>query len=197
MWCNCYLDYKRSCANVLECDGRTRLLVLVMHNYSKLFNSRHPTRSSQETKCWKHTDVIYIEQLQQLDIITPLGMDDRVKLCNSFMLVLKLNGKVRLCLDLARLNQGLIQPVHRGPILNDIFPKLTNARYLSLLGASSRYNKLNLDEQSLYLPTFACQFGRNRYNALSGADIMSFQGLLVPFLVTSFTDMVWDLIKEN
>ena len=40
--------------------------------------------------------------------------------------------------------------------------KLTNAKYLSLIDASSGYSNLRLNEQSLYLTTFACQFGRWR-----------------------------------
>ena len=40
-----------------------------------------------------------LEQLQQQDIIQPLGMDQTLKWCNSFVLGPKPNGKVRLCLD--------------------------------------------------------------------------------------------------
>ena len=35
MWCNRYFNYKRSCTNVLECDGRMRLSVPVMCNYNR------------------------------------------------------------------------------------------------------------------------------------------------------------------
>ena len=35
--------------------------------------------------------------------------------CNSFVLVPQANGKVRLCLDPARLSQVLIRPVQRSP----------------------------------------------------------------------------------
>ena len=58
-----------------------------------------------------------------MDIIIPLGVDKMAEWCKSFVLVLKANGKVRLCLDPAWLNQVLITPVHRGPTLNDILPK--------------------------------------------------------------------------
>ena len=61
-----------------------------------------------------------------MDLITPLGDDDTAEWGNSFVLVPKANGKVRLCLDLARLNQTVIRPIHRGPTLNDILPKLNN-----------------------------------------------------------------------
>ena len=40
-----------------------------------------------------------LEQLQKMDIITPLGVDEMAEWCNSFVLVPKVNGKVRLCLD--------------------------------------------------------------------------------------------------
>ena len=67
-----------------------------------------------------------LDQLQKLDIITPLGIHETVEWCNSFVLVPKANGKVRLCLDPVRLNQALIRPIHRGPMLNDILPRLSN-----------------------------------------------------------------------
>ena len=49
-----------------------------------------------------------LERLQQQDIITSLGADEMAEWSNSFMIVSKPNGKVRLCLGPARLNQALI-----------------------------------------------------------------------------------------
>ena len=37
-----------------------------------------------------------LEQLQEMDIIAPLGIDKTAEWCNSFVLVPKVNGKVRL-----------------------------------------------------------------------------------------------------
>ena len=54
-----------------------------------------------------------LRQLQEMDIITPLGVDETLEWCKSFVLVPKSNGKVRLCLDPAWHNQALIRPVHR------------------------------------------------------------------------------------
>ena len=45
-----------------------------------------------------------MDRLQQLDIITPLGVDEMFEWCNSFVLVPKAKGKVRLVLDPAWLN---------------------------------------------------------------------------------------------
>ena len=60
----------------------------------------------------------------------------------------------------------LIRPIHRGPTLNDILPKLNNVQYMSITDANSGYHNLKLDKQSSYLTTFACPFGRYRYNHL-------------------------------
>ena len=62
-----------------------------------------------------------------------------------------------------RSSMALIRPIHRRPRLNNILPKLDNIRYLSIIDASSRYHNLKLDDKSLYLTGFACQFGRYRY----------------------------------
>ena len=95
------------------------------------------------------------------DIITALGVNEMLDWCNSFVLLPKANSKVRLCLDPAWLNQALIRPIHRGPMLNDILPKLNNVRYMSIIVVSSEYH-----DKSSYLTTFAWQFGRYRYKHL-------------------------------
>ena len=95
-----------------------------------------------------------------MDIITPLGVDETAGQCNSFLLVPKANGKVRLCLDPVRLNQALIRPVYRGHTLNDILPRLNNVRCMSTVDVSSGYHNLKLDEKSSYLTTFTCPFGQ-------------------------------------
>ena len=107
-----------------------------------------------------------LEHLQKFDIITPLGVDELTEWCNNFVLVPKSNGKVRLCLDLVMLNQVLIRPIHRGPILNDILPKLNNVKYMSIIGVSLGYHNIQLDTKSSYLITFACPFGRYQYKHL-------------------------------
>ena len=114
-----------------------------------------------------------LEWLQELDIIAPLGIDEMAKWCNSFVVVPKVNGKVWLCLDLARLNQALIRLIHRGPTLNDILLKLNNVQYMSIIDASSRYHNLKLDKQSPYLTMFACPFGRYRYKCLPFGAVLA------------------------
>ena len=90
-------------------------------------------------------------------------MDETPEWCKSFILVPKANGRVWLCLDPARLNEVLIRPVYRGLTLNNILPRFAGIIYLTLIDASSGYHNLKLDEQSFYLATFSCPFGRYKY----------------------------------
>ena len=73
-----------------------------------------------------------LKRLQKQYIIAPLRDDETSEWCNSFVLVSKANGKLRLSLDLAYLNQALIRPIHRGLTLTDILLKLNSANYLFL-----------------------------------------------------------------
>ena len=72
-----------------------------------------------------------LDWLQKLDAITLLGVDETAEWCNTYVLVSKANGELRLCLDSVRLNQALIRPVHRGPMLNGILPRLNNVKYVN------------------------------------------------------------------
>ena len=47
------------------------------------------------------------ERLQQQAIIGPLGVNETSEWCNSFVLVTRDNGKVRLCLDPASAKPGI------------------------------------------------------------------------------------------
>ena len=104
--------------------------------------------------------------LQKQDIIAPLGGDETAEWCNSFVLVPKVKGRVRLCLDPALVNQVLIRLVHSVPALTEILPRPNNAKFLSLIDTSSGYHNLKLNKRSSYLMMFTCQFGRYRYKQL-------------------------------
>ena len=58
------------------------------------------------------------------------------------------------------LNQVLIIPMHRGPMLNNMLSKLNNVQYMSIIDMSSGCHNLKLDEKSSYLTMFTCPFGQ-------------------------------------
>ena len=77
------------------------------------------------------------------------------------MLVPEASGKVKLCLDPAKLDKAL-RPVQRGLKPNKILLILVFVKYLILIEVSSGYHNLKLDDK-LYLTAFPCPFGRHQY----------------------------------
>ena len=71
--------------------------------------------------------------------------------------------------DPARLNQTLKRPIHRDTTLSDILLKETDVQYLIVIDESSGSHNLKLNEKSLYLTMFACQFDRYTFMRLQFA----------------------------
>ena len=133
-----------------------------------------------------------LERLQKQQIIVPLGMDETLEWCNIFVLVPNVNGRLELCLDLARLNKALISPVHRDCTLNHILLRLAGINYLSLINACPGYQNLKLDENSLYLTTFPCPFHlfRSIPNVFGIADNISIVGFPILSISCHFSQKI-------
>ena len=87
-------------------------------------------------------------------MMIPLGIDETYELCNSFILVAKPNGNIRLCLDPPKLNKALIRSIYRGPTLDDIIPRLAGMKYIMSIDVSTGYHNLKLDDKLSYLIIF-------------------------------------------
>ena len=74
--------------------------------------------------------------------------------------VQKSNGKLRICVDLRRLNSAVKRSRFVLPTLEDIAPKLAGAQYFSKLDASSGFWQIPLHPDSAKLTTFMTPFGR-------------------------------------
>uniref|UniRef100_A0ABM0MBB2 Uncharacterized protein K02A2.6-like n=1 Tax=Saccoglossus kowalevskii TaxID=10224 RepID=A0ABM0MBB2_SACKO len=81
---------------------------------------------------------------------------------SSIVVVLKPN-KLRVCLDPRDLNRAIKRPKYQMPTLDEILPKLSDAKVFSILDAKDGFHQVKLDEQSSYLTTFWTPFGRYRY----------------------------------
>ena len=79
---------------------------------------------------------------------------------NSLVCVSKSNGALRLCLDPKDLSRGIKKPHSLTPTLEDILPKLSSARYFSILDARSGYWNIGLDQESSLCNS---PFGRYRF----------------------------------
>ena len=87
--------------------------------------------------------------------------------CAPMVSVQKSNGKLRICVDLARLNSAVKHSRFVLPTLEDIEPKLAGARYFSKLDTSSGLWQIPLHPDSAKLATFKTPFGRFCFKRLS------------------------------
>ena len=85
----------------------------------------------------------------------------------------KINGKIRLCLDLTHLNKWIICPHHSAKLVDDILHKLHGAKYFTVVDSTSSFFNHKLDEDSSKLITFGTPFGRDRYLRMSMGTSLS------------------------
>jgi hypothetical protein len=82
---------------------------------------------------------------------------------SALLVTSKHNGGYRVCIDPKFLNVALQRSTYYMPTIDDVLPKLRNAKVFSTLDAASAFWHLKLDEPSSYLTTFETPFGRYRW----------------------------------
>ncbi len=100
------------------------------------------------------------------DIIEKVKEGEPTSWVNSLVYRRKPNGRLRLCLDPKDLNKAVRREHHVTPTLEEILPKLTGAKYFSILDAKSGYWNVVLDEESSYFTTFNSPYGRYRFKRM-------------------------------
>jgi hypothetical protein len=81
----------------------------------------------------------------------------------SSMVVVKTPKKLRICLDPSDLNTALKRSHYLLPTVEEILPRLNEAKFFSVLDAKDGFLQIKLDEESSDLTTFWTPFGRYRW----------------------------------
>lgn len=102
-----------------------------------------------------------LTRLEKLKIITKVT--EPTPWVNSLVIVRKPNGDLRLCLDPKDLNKAILREHYQLPTVEQIFSKLENAQYFSILDCSQGFWQIVVDESSSKLFTFNTPFGRFRF----------------------------------
>ena len=77
-----------------------------------------------------------------------------IELCATMVPVQKSNGKLRICIDLRKLNSAVNRARFVLPTLEDVAPKLVGAQHFSQLDAASGSWQIPLHPESANLTTF-------------------------------------------
>ena len=117
---------------------------------------------------------------QELQRMEELGVIAKVKeptdWCAGMVVVPKANGKVRICVDLTRLNQSVCRERHMMPAVDQTLAQLLETKLFTKLDANSEFWQIPLLPESALLTTFMTPFGHFRFHRL-------------PFGITSAPDM--------
>ena len=87
-------------------------------------------------------------------------VEDPTEWCAPMVVTPKSCGKVRVCVDLTKLNQFVQRENHPLPTTDTTFANLAGARYFSRLDANSGFWQIKLSERSKPLTTFRTPWGR-------------------------------------
>ena len=86
---------------------------------------------------------------------------------NSFVIVKKLNGSLRVCLDPMDLNKEIIRPVCNAQTMDDVVHKLKSAKYFAVFDTSKGFFHVPLETESKALTAMLTPFGIYVYNVLA------------------------------
>ena len=105
-----------------------------------------------------------ITRMLKSRVISP--MDQPTEWCAPMVVTPKPNGKVRVCLDLTKLNEYVQCENHPLPPVDLTLGKLAGAKYFTKLDANSGFWQIKLSESSRPLTTFVKPWGRYCFNVL-------------------------------
>ena len=91
---------------------------------------------------------------------------------NSFVIVKKPNGSLRICLDPTDLNKEIIRPVCNAQMMDDVVHKLKSAKYFAVIDTSKGFFHVPLDTESKALTAMLAPFGIYVYNVLAMGSAM-------------------------
>ena len=115
-----------------------------------------------------------LERMENLGVTSKV--DEPSEWCAGMVVVPKSNGKVRICVDLTKLNESVKRENHPIPSVEETLGKLAGAKVFSKIDANYGFYQINLAPESRPLTTFITPFGRYCFQRLpfgisSGSEI--------------------------
>ena len=111
---------------------------------------------------------------QELDSMEAQGIISKYNGCNaspewlnSFVIVKKPNGSLRICLDPTDLNKEIVRPVCNSQTIDDVVHKLKDAKYFAIFNTSKGFFHVPLDVESKVLTAMLTPFGIYVYNVFA------------------------------
>ena len=106
-----------------------------------------------------------IKHMEQLDVIKEIH--EPTKWCSPLVVMPKADGRVRIWVDLTRLNEAFRRKVYQMPTVEETLGSLTEGSVFSKLDVNSGFHQIVLNPESAKLiTTFITPFGRHMFKRL-------------------------------
>ena len=105
-----------------------------------------------------------LENMEKTDVI--FRVDQPTDWCAGMVVVPKPNGKIRICVDLSRLNEKVKRENFPLPSIDQSLGLLSGAKYFSKIDLNFGFWQTKLSDDSKLLTTFITPFGRFAFNRL-------------------------------
>ena len=92
--------------------------------------------------------------------------DEMTEWCAGMVAIPKSNGKVRICVDMTKLNNSNLRELQPLPGVDHVLAQMAGAKVFSKLDANSGFWQIGPCEDSAKLTTFITPFGRFYINRL-------------------------------
>ena len=105
-----------------------------------------------------------LERMEKMGVIS--RVQEPTEWCSGMVVVPKSGDRVRICVDLTRLNESVCRERHQLPAVEQTLAQLTGARVFTKLDANSGFWQIPLAKESALLTTFITPYGRFCFNRL-------------------------------
>lgn len=105
-----------------------------------------------------------LKRMEEMGVISRI--EKPTEWCAGIVVVPKPNGKIRLCVDLTKLNESVCRERHILPSVDHSLAQLNGAKFFTKLDARSGFWQIPLAQESRELTTFITPFGRFCFNVL-------------------------------
>ena len=108
-----------------------------------------------------------LHSMEKVGIISKLDRNTPTPWLNSYIIVKKPNGSLRICLDPTDLNKYIVQPVCNSRTLDDVSHQLKDAKYFSVFDVTKGFFHLPLSAKSRLLTAMLTPEGVCVFNVLA------------------------------
>ena len=119
----------------------------------------------------RHVPIPLLEKVRvELQSMESSGIISRVEepteWCSGMVVVPKSDGRIRICVDLSKLNESVEREYYLMPAVDETLAKMCNAKIFSKLDANNGFWQIKLHPDTAKLTTFITPFGHYFFNRL-------------------------------